>query len=153
VARKYHACFKPFFPALTDRPGDLVTAERPGSVPKKSQSVGIFVLPDNSMQGVLEHLILECGEVVYPELVERARQYVSAFGEGERKRAKWRPFSEPKAVVASVSSLLKPGKTNTSSISDNRWIGEETRSSPKLAALLAFLFQLMPAPVTDVMAS
>jgi len=48
------------------------------------------------------------------------------------------------ALIASVASLLKPGKTNTASIADNLWVSEQTRHVPKLAVLLGFLHALVP---------
>jgi hypothetical protein len=104
-----------------------------------------FVFPDNTRQGVVEHLVLECGTAAYPDLLSRAHAYVGTFGRDDRKQAKWAPYDEQKAVVASVASLLKPGKTNTASLADNLWVSDRTRHLPMLSALLAFsraLFQL-----------
>lgn len=115
----------------------------PGSVSPGPPPKGIFVLPDNHRRGVLEHLLLECGEHVYPGLVTAARSYVATFPANERRSAKWAPFDEEKAIVASVASLLRPGKTNTTSIHDNRWIGAETAGLPMLAGLLGFLRLLL----------
>lgn len=73
-----------------------------------------------------------------------ARRYLAEFGEADRQQARWAPFDEPKALIASVASLLKPGKTNTVTIADNAWLGEETRRLPKFGALLSFLSTLVP---------
>jgi len=74
---------------------------------------------------------------------------VSAFAAEDRAQAKWAPFDEQKAIIASVVSLLKPGKTNTVSLADNLWIGAQTEHLPKLAELLRFLRELLPAGASE----
>jgi hypothetical protein len=140
VARKYQRAFHGLFPLFPENPGQVVLGP---------PTLGMFVLPDNTQQGVVEHLVLECGDVVYRSHMQRARDYVGGFNEEARKEAHWTPFDEQKAVIASVASLLKPGKTNTVSLADNLWIGEQTRSCPMLAGLLAFLNTLMGLPPRD----
>ncbi|MEO7327494.1 MAG: DUF3226 domain-containing protein [Minicystis sp.] len=140
VATRYQTAFQGLFPAFPALPGEVV----PGP-----PALGVFVLPDNVQQGVVEHLVIECGGHVYPTHMERARRYVGEFAEEDRAHAKWAPFDEQKAVVASVASLLKPGKTNTASLADNLWIGDQTQHLSKLAGLLRFLRALVPAAVGD----
>lgn len=142
VATKYQKAFQGLFPDFPGKAGEVLVGP---------PALGVFVLPDNVHQGVVEHLVLECGDLVYAEHVERARRYVGDFAEPQRKQSKWAPFDEQKAVVAAVASLLKPGKTNTVSLADNEWISHKTEHLPKLAELLRFLRQLVPAEVTDVL--
>jgi hypothetical protein len=134
VTDSYRRAFQSWFPGLPDQPGHVASGP---------PATGVFVLPDNRRQGVVEHLVLECGLVVYPQHVARARQYVIGFGAEDRRRAKWSPFDEEKAIVASVGSLLKPGKTNTATIADNQWISEETAGCSMLSALVTFLQRLL----------
>lgn len=134
VAAKYHEAFKDLFPSFPSKPGE---------VEKGPPALGTFVFPDNERQGVVEHLLLECGEVAYPDLLPRARAYVDMFESDDRRRANWAPYDQQKAEVAAVVSLLKPGKTNTASIADNEWVGKQTRHIPVLAALLAFAGSLL----------
>lgn len=134
VARKYQREFQAMFPAFPDKPGHVVVGP---------PSLGMFVLPDNSRQGVVEHLVIECGESVYPTYLDRARKYVSEFTQEDRTKKGWAPFDEEKALIASVASLLKPGKTNIASIADNLWVSAHTSASPMLATLLAFLGRLI----------
>lgn len=140
VAARYQKAFKGLFPAFPGTPGEL----HPGP-----PALGVFVLPDNIHAGVVEHLVLECGAHVYAEQIERARRYVGEFSRQDRQQARWDPYDEEKAVVASVASLLKPGKTNTASLADNEWIGKKTEHLPMLAALLRFLRQLVPAEIPE----
>ncbi len=85
VARKYQRQFLDLFPTFPKRAGE-VSAGPP--------SLGVFVLPDNNQAGVVEHLVIECGDVVYPSHMERARRYVADFGKEDREQAKWAPFDE-----------------------------------------------------------
>ena len=136
VAARYQAGFLGLFPAFPKRPGEVVVGP---------PALGVFVLPDNAQQGVVEHLVIECGGHAYPAHVERARRYVDEFIAGDPASArKWDPFDEQKAVIASVASLLRPGKTNAVTIEDNRWISDETKHLPMLAELLRFLRALIP---------
>ena len=134
VTTKFRDAFQDIFPGFPARPGEVT---------KGPPALGAFVFPNNARQGVVEHLILECGAVAYPNLLSRAQAYVGSFSADDRKGAKWAPYDEQKAIVASVASLLKPGKTNTVSLADNRWISDQTRGLPMLAALLTFSSALL----------
>jgi hypothetical protein len=43
-----------------------------GAVIKGSPNLGIYILPNNSDQGVLDTLLCECGEIAYPIYMQRA---------------------------------------------------------------------------------
>jgi hypothetical protein len=120
VAKIYHDGFKEYFP---DFPTEI---SQTGTVTEGSPSLGIYVLPNNSDQGVLDTLLCACGGVAYPEYMERARAYINQFSQEEVKRIGWKPFDREKALVATVVSILKPGKTNTVSITDNAWVSLQT---------------------------
>lgn len=60
--------------------------------------------------------------------MERAKSYISQFSEEEVKQIGWKPFDKEKATVATIASILKPGKTNTASISDNAWVSTQNPS-------------------------
>ncbi|WP_339382893.1 DUF3226 domain-containing protein, partial [Microcoleus asticus] len=101
-------------------------------------------LPDNASPGVLDTLLCECGQIAYPAYMEKASSYLDEFSEKERKSLKWKNFDREKALVATVVSVLKPGKTNTTSIADNNWVSEQTQQQvPALANFLEFLSQLL----------
>ncbi|MCW6038190.1 hypothetical protein K4A83_18210 [Spirulina subsalsa FACHB-351] len=117
VAKTYAQEFQVVFPHFP---------ETPGIVSVNSVRTGVFILPDNVQQGVLETLLLECGKVAYPEYLERAISYINQFSETEQKSLKWKPFDREKALIATVVSVLKPGKTNQVSLADNHWISETT---------------------------
>ena len=140
VAEKYHHGFQKYFPNFP------ITVNATGNVITGSPKLGIYILPDNSQQGVLDTLICDCGDLVYPEYMQRAREYVDRFSEEERKKKplKWKPFDQEKAIIATVVSVLKPGKTNQTSISDNGWISSETESQiPAIQNLTNFFRDLL----------
>ena len=140
VAAAYQKHFRGVFPSFPGEPGVVV-----GAQPR----LGVFVLPNNTIKGVVEHLILECGSEVYRIHLDRAREFVTGFGEDDRKQARWGPFDEEKAVIAMVASVLKPGKTNTVSLVDNEWISEKTRHFPMVDALARFLLELLRTELTE----
>jgi hypothetical protein len=140
VVEEYHHGFKEYFP---DFP---ITVSQNGSIIESSPRLGIYILPDNNQQGVLDTVICDCGDLVYPEYMQRAREYIEKFSEEERKKKplKWKPFDQEKAIIATVVSVLKPGKTNQTSISDNGWVSAETESQiPAVQNLTSFLRYLL----------
>jgi hypothetical protein len=76
--------------------------------------------------------------------MEKASSYLNEFSESDRKSLKWKNFDPEKALVATVVSVLKPGKTNTTSIADNNWVSEQTQQQvPALANFIQFLSELL----------
>jgi hypothetical protein len=138
VAKKYYNELREYFP---DFPFEITEA---GAVTKTMPKLGIYILPNNSDQGVLDTLLCACGEVAYPVYMERAKSYISQFSEEEIKKIGWKPFDKEKATVATIASILKPGKTNTASISDNAWISTQTEQQiSSLKNLTIFLRDLL----------
>jgi arginine deiminase len=138
VAKKYYDALKEYF---TDFPFEI---SETGAVTEAMPRLGIYVLPNNSDQGVLDTLLCACGEVAYPMYMERAKSYISQFSDEEVKQIGWKPFDKEKATVATIASILKPGKTNTVSISDNAWISAQTEQQiSSLQNLTIFLRKLL----------
>lgn len=135
VAESYHASFKEFFSAFPNKPGVIT---------ESSPRLGLYVLPDNSNQGVLDTLLCNCGRAAYPVFMQRAESYIDQFSSDEIRDIGWKPFDREKAIVATVASVLKPGKTNTVSITDNNWICSETVAGiPELNNIVSFLKDLL----------
>lgn len=145
VVVKYSNCFRKYFPNFPNQAGVVDI-----NIPR----TGIYVLPDNASQGVLDTLLCSCGQIAYPAYMKRANSYLDSyldefsdqneFSQKERKSLNWKNFDREKALVATVVSVLKPGKTNTTSIADNNWVSKETQQQvPALANFIEFLRQLL----------
>jgi hypothetical protein len=135
IVATYSKKFRSYFPNFPVNPGVVDT---------NSPRTGIYVLPDNQQQGVLDTLLCECGQIAYPAYMEKASSYLNEFSESDRKSLKWKNFDREKALVATVVSVLKPGKTNTTSIADNNWVSEQTKQQvPALENFIKFLSQLL----------
>lgn len=135
IVAKYANKFRRYFPYF---PAD------PGVINTNSPHTGIYILPDNTSQGMLDTLLCRCGQIAYPAYMEKANLYLEQFSEEERKTLKWKEFDSHKALVATVVSVLKPGKTNTTSIADNDWVSKQTQQQvPALANFIDFLRKLL----------
>ena len=134
IVEPYANKFRSYFPNFPARPGVVDT---------NSRRTGIYVLPDNQQQGVLDTLVWECGKIAYPAYMERARSYLDKFTEEDKKILKLKNFDWDKALVATVVSVLKPGLTNTVSIAQNDWVSEQTQEVPALAKFIEFLRELL----------
>ncbi|QOV23380.1 DUF3226 domain-containing protein [Anabaenopsis elenkinii] len=133
IAQEYSGKFQVYFPQFPTVGGKVDT-----DYPR----TGIYVLPDNIEQGVLENILHSCGHSAYPFHMEKAESYLAEF-DAEHK-LDWKPFDHHKALIATVVSVLKPGKTNTVSIKDNNWISEDTCSQvPALENFVEFIKQLL----------
>jgi hypothetical protein len=139
VVEDYHNGFKEYFPNFP------TTVSQSGAVIAGSPRLGIYILPDNSQQGVLDTLICDCGDLVYPEYMQRAKEYIDKFSEEDRKKKslKWKPFDQQKAIIATVASVLQPGATNTVTIKCDDWISPTTATIPAIQNLTKFLSDLL----------
>lgn len=133
VTREYANGLRSFFPHIPETPGSVST-----DLPR----TGIYVLPDNTNQGTLDAVIIDCGASIYPEHKAGAEGFLNSLD--ARHKSHWRPFDKDKAVVASIVSVLKPGATNTISIAQDGWICSESLVAvPALAACTTFLQTLL----------
>jgi hypothetical protein len=142
--KQYRDEFISYFPGFPGNPGDISLID-PGT------STGIYVFPNNRDEGVVEDLVLECGSIVYAAITDHARHYVDHFEVNLKGSMQWEPFGKQKAIVASVASLLKPGKSNLVTLKDNDWISESAKSSPMLQSLIDFCSQLLRTDISKAL--
>lgn len=136
-------------------PGSFPSA--PGAVEQPNPAArsrrGVFVFPDNTSQGALEDLLLECGRTSYPELLTLADAHVTAataklvpptptWTTEDHAEIKARSGSK-KATIASATAILKPGRTTQVSVNDNRWIDSATLRLPNIKAVADWLEDLI----------
>jgi hypothetical protein len=117
-----------------------------GKVNMSNPRFGIFIIPDNKHQGTLETILVECANVNYPDLLESAKIYINNFDRTKLVKNDLKDFNKPtgnnKAIISTISSILKPGKAIQVSIQDNRWIDQNTLQLPNLVLLQQFINDL-----------
>ncbi len=124
-------------------------ADKPGAIAPGPPRAGAFVLPDNTQQGTLEDLLLECAETSYPSLLSAARSLVEGVDPHDEAfhRQDMADFVKPagrnKATVACIVGVLRPGKSVQVSIKDNRWLAGAACELPRIKAVQAFLCDLL----------
>jgi hypothetical protein len=118
-----------------------------GIVTNSEPRAGIFVLPDNQINGTLENILIECGENNYPDLIERSRTYINSIDRSKLQKKDLEEINKPagrnKAIVGGVSNILKPGRTLQVSLQDNNWIDNRTIELEKIKAIRDFIHQVI----------
>jgi hypothetical protein len=120
----------------------------PGEVYTGAPRTGIFVMPDSRSQGTLEDLLLEAGASAYPQLLDKARRFVSDAVQDPTLQADdleelRKPAGLPKSTAAAMASILRPGKSIQVSIQVDRWLEPASLNLPRIAALQEFLEALV----------
>ncbi|WP_199317555.1 DUF3226 domain-containing protein [Richelia sinica] len=125
------------------RPIGLPLPSKAGEVTNTSLRCGIFIMPNNVVAGTLEDILLECAQLNYPNLLELAKNYVSSIDKNQLTnndlRELKKPAGENKAIISSISSILRPGRALQVSIDDNRWLEEKTLSLESINSIKIFL--------------
>jgi len=130
-------------PELTSLPGNLGTVV--GNTPK----VGIFILPDNTSQGTLEDLLLDCADRIYPNVRKQVEIFINNEKEWsidldeDEKREYCQPAGKKKLTVAGISSVMKPGRNVQNSIEDCRWLCNKTMAAERIQKFVDFLKELL----------
>lgn len=139
IVSYYHEKLKNILPNLPNQ------TAKGGIIADGEIRSGIYILPDNESQGVLDTILCKCGKFAYGDYWDRAVDYISSFQQEDRSRigVKWKPFDREKATIAALVSILKPGKSNTVSLADDDWISEDTIAQvPELQSLVDFIERL-----------
>ena len=118
-----------------------------GVVTKGAPRCGIFIIPDNETSGTLEDILLDCAQVNYPDLLEKATNYIDNIDAAQLDKDDLRDFrkqaGKKKAVISSITSVLKPGKALQVSLQDNRWLDGAAMNLPQLQTLQRFLEEIL----------
>ena len=145
VVQRYRDGLKDLFPGFPSETSCI------GAIVDEKPRLGIFILPDNSSNGVLDTMLCKCGDVAYPSLMPRAKEYISKFSADEVGQFGWKPFDRHKAIVAAVASILKPGGTNTATLSNNNWVSQDTYNQiEEIQAFCTFLENLLDLKLDKV---
>ncbi len=138
IVARYATGLREFFPAIANNPG-VITSGKP--------KTGIYIFPDNNGTGVLDSVLVKCASVVYPDHKSGAEHFINTLPASHK--AHWRPFDQQKSIVASITSILRPGMSNTPSLAQDNWIGNETLQNViEVTMLKAFLEGLLELTTT-----
>lgn len=132
--------------ALDDIPA-LRFPDKPGLVNHGEIRTGVCVFPDNVSEGTLEDLLEKCAELSYPAALAAARGFVASMSENMFEAGELKDFKKPsgrkKATIAALASILRPGKAIQVSISDNRWLTDDTLNISSITAVARFIHDLV----------
>jgi len=121
----------------------------PGEVIKGFPRLGVFITPNNSDSGTLEDILLACAKINYPNLFDLSTNYVSSIDTAQLNQDDLRELNKPagknKAIVSSISSILRPSRTLQVSIQDNRWINKQTMVLDSVKLIKIFLDEITGA--------
>lgn len=133
-------CCKAMCDQISDVP-EFSRIKKPGQVEIIDQRVGVFVFPNNDDVGTLENVLIECAEVVYPNLLSAASDYINSIDSSFKER--WGQSDESKVIVGCIANVLRPGKSNQVSIQDNEWISQSTEHISSVRKLNHFIIELL----------
>jgi len=101
----------------------------------------MFVFPNNQDKGTLENILLEGGNIAYPDFLIPARKYLESIPSSYKE--KWNKSKESKALFGVMANVLKPGSANQVTIQRDNWISEETIKQTDQQKIKDFLIQLL----------
>jgi Tfp pilus assembly protein PilW len=129
------------------KPAQFAIPQTPGLIQAGPPRTGVYVLPDNTSQGTLEDILLECAGINYQDAAQNAAQYLANLDRtklsGSEQRNLRQGANEKKAHVGTIVSVLRPGKTTQVSIHDNRWFEGQALALTRVAAFRGFLRDLL----------
>jgi len=106
-------------------------------------NVGAFVLPDNTNDGTLEDLLIDCAGLVYPQLLTVAKDYVNAAKNAGINANELKEFNKPagnnKAIIGAMANIFRPGKSVQVSIQDNSWLKGHALELSRIKSVQEFL--------------
>ena len=119
-------------------------------VPMENNGVrsAVFSFPGDGQRGTLEDVLRPLACARFPGLAQHAERYVETWirtedaGSHDFKELR-RPAAKSKALLSSMTALLKPGKSIIVSLEDQNWIPEEFERCDALVPFLRFLKELL----------
>ena len=126
---------------------NLLPPSQIGQVNNHSTRCGIFIAPNNREQGTLEDILLECAKINYPDLLNLSQTYIESIDRNQLTKKDLKYFKKPagkkKAIISSISSILRPGKALQVSLQDNRWLDKQTLELESIKLIKNFLEQII----------
>lgn len=138
--------FSDFKTKLMEQSFPFPIPDNPGEMIAYDPKVGIYIIPDNQNQGTLENILIDVAQINYQGLLSSANNYINGIDLSQLLPEDLEEFNKPagrnKAIVASLSGVLRPGKSIQVSIQDNRWLTGDAMNLPKVNNILDFLVSL-----------
>jgi hypothetical protein len=126
---------------------NLLPPSQIGQVNNHSPRCGIFIAPNNRDQGTLENILLECAKINYSDLLNLSQTYIESIDRNQLTKNDLEDFKKPagekKAIISSISSILRPGKALQVSLQDNRWLDEKILELESIKLIKNFLEQII----------
>ncbi len=126
---------------------NLLPPSQIGQVNNHSPRCGIFIAPNNREQGTLENILLECARINYSDLLNLSQTYIESIDRNQLTKNDLEDFKKPagekKAIISSISSILRPGKALQVSLQDNRWLDEKILELESIKLIKNFLEQII----------
>ena len=126
---------------------NLLPPSQIGQVNNHSPHCGIFIAPNNRDQGTLENILLECAKINYSDLLNLSQTYIESIDRNQLTKNDLEDFKKPagekKAIISSISSILRPGKALQVSLQDNRWLDEKILELESIKLIKNFLEQII----------
>lgn len=135
ISKGYADKLRPFFPSISDVPGEVIAG------PPRT---GIYVFPDCKSTGTLDTLLLDCASLIYPEHKQGAEHFLDNLDAKHKER--WNASGRDKALLASIVSVLQPGRANHASFADQRdeWVSDQTlKNVAGMISLWDFIHRLI----------
>lgn len=107
---------------------------------------GVFVAPNNAEPGTIERILLEAGESFAPQLLLKARAFVTGISVEDIPSEALREFEKgdrSKSIVHAMGSVLRPGKPTQATLESDDWF--KLPLSPMVTSLRDFLVALTQA--------
>lgn len=123
----------------------------PGEIHIGPPRAGVFVMPDNSSQGTLEDLLLECAAENYPTLLRGGRTLLGAGLDAselnkDERREMQKSAGPNKVIAGAISTVLRPGRAIQNTIQGDRWLDATTIQLPRIRTVLRFMADLLDKP-------
>lgn len=108
---------------------------------------GVFVAPNNAATGTIERMLLEAGEGFAPDLLRKARSFITGISAEDipvnRSAREFEKWERSKSILHAMGSVLRPGRPTQATLEDDPWFGPT--AGPMAAALRDFFLALTNA--------
>lgn len=126
----------------------IIVPTAPGVMEKGSPALGVYLFPDNTQNGALEDILIECARVNHPEITTEALALIKKIDatckDDQRDLKNLRSgMGFGKATVGTIANVLKPGSSVASSLSQTSWLTDAAMENAFVGKADSFLGSLL----------